>query len=102
MCEDVDLLAEQQTGIEIMHVNGGAGERFNQVTLDRRQLTFPAEVLSDAPSDGIELLARFGPPVDLIARKQPGLTLPVPTRDRGRICRHFRTLVAAPVCTNRR
>jgi len=64
VCEDVDLLAEQQTGIEIMHVNGGAGERFNQVTLDRRQLTFPAEVLSDAPSDGIELLARFGPPVE--------------------------------------
>jgi hypothetical protein len=95
MGEGIDLFTEQQTGVEIVHVHGGAGERFDQVTLHGTEMSFATKVEGYAFGDGIELLASFCPAIQSVARQQTSLTLPVPTHDRGCICGHLRS---APEC----
>ena len=77
MRDDVDLFTEQQACVEVVHVNSGAGERFDQVLLHCAEMSFATKVEGDAFGDGVELLARFGPPIQSVTRQQPDLTLAV-------------------------
>ena len=69
---DVDLFAEQQPSIEVVHVDGDpakASTRWRCTVL----VGLAAEVLRDTLSDGIELLPCSGPTVDRGAGQDSGL-----------------------------
>src|SRR6476620_11194609 len=55
---DVDLLTEQEAGVKVAEMNRDAGERLDQVLLDRGQMRLAAEILGNGAGNRLELLGR--------------------------------------------
>ena len=72
-----------------MHVNGSAGERFDQMTLHCAEPVLAPEVNGNSSGNQIERFASFCPAIEIVAGQQSDLTLSVPARYRRRIWRHL-------------
>jgi hypothetical protein len=68
--DDIDLLSEHQARVEIVHVNGRAGESLDKMKLDGRQSVLASEVPRDARGDGVKLLSRAGTAVECVPAQQ--------------------------------
>ena len=90
--EQVHFLSEQKSRVDIVDDDRNAGEVFNQVLLDSRQVGLAALVDGDAARDGIELPVGARSLIQALACEQPVLaTAPAVGTDGDLlvICRHF-------------
>src|SRR6476620_6628353 len=67
---DVDLLTEEEAGVKVAEMNRYAGERLDQMLLDRRQPVLAAKILGDGTSDRVKFLGSLGPTVEALAGKE--------------------------------
>ena len=66
MIRGINLLAKQEAGVEVMHLNGCAGKGVDQCDLDCCQHIVAAEVSTDASTDPVEGLGGIGATIERV------------------------------------
>jgi hypothetical protein len=66
----INLLAEQESRVQIVHLNGRASEGINQRHLNRRQRVVASEVSADTSAYPVEGFGGIGATIQCVSRQQ--------------------------------
>jgi hypothetical protein len=76
---NINLLAEQESRIQIVHLNGRASEGIDQSHLNRRQRVVASEVSADTSAYPIEGFGGIGATIQCVSRQQLRPRSPMPS-----------------------